>query len=48
VSETGVSFLPADLIGAFVASLLSEGFTETDLDLMMKTNPAKLLGLPVQ
>src|SRR5262245_20433927 len=48
VSETGVSFLPAQLVGAFLPALRAEGFTEKDLEVMMKINPAKLLGLPVQ
>jgi predicted TIM-barrel fold metal-dependent hydrolase len=28
--------------------LRKNGFTEADLDLMLKTNPARLLGLPVR
>ncbi len=35
----------AQLVGAFVVALLERGFTETELDLMMKENPARLLGL---
>jgi hypothetical protein len=48
VSETGVSFLPPELIGAFVAGLRAQGFTDRDLDRMMRVNPAQLLGLSTQ
>ena len=46
LSQVGVSHLPSDLVGAFVVALLERGFTEPELDLMMKDNPARLLGLP--
>jgi hypothetical protein len=46
LSQVGVSHLPPDLVGAFVAELLEQGISERDLDLMMKENPARLLGLP--
>jgi uncharacterized protein DUF6282 len=48
ISETGVSFLPEELVGAFVVALREQGITDGELDRMMKVNPAKLLGLPVQ
>ena len=47
VSQTGVSHLPPELIGAFVVALRERGFSERELDVMMKENPARLLGLPV-
>ena len=46
VSQAGVSHLPPELVGAFVVALVEHGFTEHELDLMMKHNPARLLGLP--
>ena len=48
ISETGVSFLPPELVGAFVVALGEQGLTGRELDRMMKVNPAQLLGLPVQ
>ena len=48
VAQTGVSYLPPELVGAFVAGLIEHGFTDQELDRMMKVNPAKLLGLAVQ
>jgi hypothetical protein len=47
ISETGVSFLPPELVGAFVVALGELGISDSELDRMMKENPAKLLGLPV-
>jgi len=38
--------LPPDGLAAFVAVLRAKGFTEQELDLMTKQNPARLLGLP--
>ena len=32
--------------GAFAAAMKQRGFTDKDLDLMLKANPAKLVGLP--
>jgi hypothetical protein len=40
--------LPADGLARFAAGLRAQGFTNGDLDRMMKENPARLLGLPVQ
>ena len=37
--------LPPDGLAAFVAVLRGKGFTQQDLDLMTKQNPARLLGL---
>jgi hypothetical protein len=34
-------------MGAFVEKMKAKGFSDHDLDLMFKDNPAKLLGLPV-
>ena len=45
VSQAGVSHLPPPLVGSFVVALLERGFSERELDLMMKANPARLLGL---
>jgi predicted metal-dependent phosphotriesterase family hydrolase len=36
------------LIGAFVVGLRTEGFSDRELDRMLKENPARLLGLSVQ
>ncbi len=47
VSQAGVSHLPPELVGAFVVALRERGFSERELDVMMKENPARLLGLPV-
>jgi len=38
--------LPAEGFGAFIAALHARGFSDADLDLMSKKNPATLLGLP--
>jgi hypothetical protein len=38
--------LPPDGFGAFLVALRARGFTEPELDLMSKQNPARLLGLP--
>jgi hypothetical protein len=46
LSEIGLSIYPPELIGAFPAALLGLGFTEQELDTMMRRNPAKVLGLP--
>jgi predicted metal-dependent phosphotriesterase family hydrolase len=35
-------------VGAFAAAMRKHGFTDADLDIMFKRNPARLLGLPVQ
>ena len=46
VSQTGVSHLPPEFVGAFVVALRERGFAGRELDVMMKDNPARLLGLP--
>jgi hypothetical protein len=38
--------LPPDGFAAFLDALRAEGFSDADLDLMSKQNPARLLGLP--
>jgi hypothetical protein len=38
----------ADALVHAARVLREAGFSETDLDLMFKANPAKVLGLPVQ
>lgn len=38
--------LPADGFGAFLADMLRRGFTDEELTVMAKRNPARLLGLP--
>ena len=38
--------LPPDGFGAFIEALRSRGFSDPDLDVMTKQNPARLLGLP--
>ena len=38
--------LPAEGYAAFLAAMRTRGFSEADLDLMSKRNPAVLLGLP--
>ena len=48
VSQAGVSHLPPELVGAFVVALRDRGFSERELDVMMKDNPARLLGLPAR
>ena len=47
LSQVGVSHLPPELVGAFAVALLERGFTDRELDRMMKQNPARLLGLSV-
>jgi hypothetical protein len=37
---------PAEGFGAFLAAMLTRGFTRQDVDQMSKLNPARLLGLP--
>jgi hypothetical protein len=37
-----------DGVGAFVDAMHARGFTDHELDLMFKENPARLLGLPVE
>jgi hypothetical protein len=37
---------PAGGFGAFLAAMLTRGFTQQDVDQMSKLNPARLLGLP--
>lgn len=37
--------LPPDGFAAFILALKARGFTDQELDLMAKQNPAKLLGL---
>jgi hypothetical protein len=37
---------PAEGFGAFLVAMRARGFTQQDLDLMTKLNPARLLGLP--
>jgi len=38
--------LPPDGFGAFIEALRARGFSDRDLDVMAKQNPARLLGLP--
>ena len=38
--------LPPDGFGAFIDALRKRGFSDRDLDVMAKQNPARLLGLP--
>ena len=38
--------LPPDGFGAFIDALRTRGFSDRDLDVMAKQNPARLLGLP--
>jgi hypothetical protein len=38
--------LHPDGLAAFFSALLKEGFSQSDIDLMSKTNPARALGLP--
>ena len=38
--------LPPDGFGAFIQALRERGFSDRDLDVMSKQNPARLLGLP--
>ena len=35
-------------VGAFVDAMHARGFTDRELDIMFKENPARLLGLPIQ
>ena len=37
--------LPPDGFGAFIEALRKRGFSDRDLDVMSKQNPARLLGL---
>lgn len=37
-----------DVVGQFAAAMRAKGFTDRELDLMMKVNPARLLDLPLQ
>ena len=46
ISQTGLSHLPPELVGAFVVALRERGVSGRELDVMMKENPARLLGLP--
>ena len=46
LAEVGLSIYPPDLVGQLAASLIRQGATERDLDVMMKRNPARVLGLP--
>ena len=39
--------LPVDGLAQFAAGPRAQGFTNGDLDRMLKENPARLLGLPV-
>ena len=34
-------------VGAFAAEMKRRGFTERELEMMFKDNPAKAIGLPV-
>jgi hypothetical protein len=43
-----VEYGAPDGVGAFVAAMRAKGFTDRDLDLMFKENPARLLGLSAQ
>jgi hypothetical protein len=40
-----LEYVGLDGLGAFVAGMRKLGFTDQDLDLMAKQNPAKILGL---
>ena len=40
--------LPVDGLAAFAAGLRGQGIADRDLDRMLKENPARLLGLPVE
>ncbi len=40
--------LHPDGFAALIASVRAQGFSQRDLDMMTKENPAKLLGLPIQ
>ena len=37
-----------DGVGAFAEAMRARGFTDRELDLMFKENPARVLGLPLQ
>jgi microsomal dipeptidase-like Zn-dependent dipeptidase len=37
-----------DGVGAFAEAMRARGFTDRELDLMFKENPARVLGLPIQ
>jgi microsomal dipeptidase-like Zn-dependent dipeptidase len=45
MGQVGIA-LPVDGLASFAAGLRAQGFTNGDLDRMMKENPARLLGLP--
>jgi uncharacterized protein DUF6282 len=47
-NEFPVQYAGLDGVGAFAAVMREHGFTDADLDIMFKRNPARLLGLPVQ
>jgi len=47
-NEFPVVYAGLDGVGAFAAVMREHGFTDADLDIMFKKNPARLLGLPVQ
>jgi len=40
--------LHPDGLAAFISAMLAEGFSQREVDIMTKDNPARLLGLPVQ
>jgi Family of unknown function (DUF6282) len=44
-TESPIEYAGLDGMGAFVAAMRSRGFTDHELDLMFKENPARLLGL---
>jgi hypothetical protein len=47
-NEFPVEYAGLDGVGVFAAAMREHGFTDADLDVMFKRNPARLLGLPVQ
>ena len=47
-NEFPVEYAGLDGVGAFAAAMRGHGFTDADLDIMFKRNPARLLGLPAQ
>jgi len=47
-NEFPVEYAGLDGVGAFAAAMREHGFTDADLDIMFKKNPARLLGLPAQ
>jgi hypothetical protein len=42
-----IEYAGLERVGRFVEQMHAKGFTDQELDTMVKTNPAKLLGLPV-